>query len=68
MERHLPRFFSKSQFPRLLALDIYETIFGGNSSTYSEGRGQAKAVIFFLIVALITFVQLRLTRSKEVES
>ncbi len=57
-----------SKDTRLLALDIYETIFGGNSSTYSEGRGQAKAVIFFLIVALITFVQLRLTRSKEVES
>lgn len=56
-----------SKETRLLALDIYETIFGGNSSVYSEGRGQAKAVIFFLIVAAITFIQLRLTRSKEVE-
>lgn len=51
---------------RLLALDIYRTFYG--NSTYAEGRGQAKAVIFFIIVALITFIQLRLTRSKEVES
>ena len=50
----------------LLAMDIYKTFYG--ASSYAEGRGQAKAVIFFLIVACITFVQLRLTRSKEVES
>ena len=51
---------------RLLALDIYRTFYG--NSPYAEGRGQAKAVIFFIIVAVITFTQLRLTRSKEVES
>ncbi len=51
----------------LVALDIYNTFYNG-SSPYSEGRAQAKAVIFFLIVACITFAQLRLTRSKEVES
>ncbi|MBQ3584743.1 MAG: sugar ABC transporter permease [Lachnospiraceae bacterium] len=50
----------------LLALDIYKTFYG--ASTYAEGRGQAKAVIFFIIVACISFAQLRLTRSKEVES
>jgi raffinose/stachyose/melibiose transport system permease protein len=50
----------------LLAMDIYKTFYG--ASSYAEGRGQAKAVIFFLIVACITFAQLRLTRSKEVES
>lgn len=50
----------------LLALDIYKTFYG--ASSYAEGRGQAKAVIFFIIVAVITFTQLRLTRSKEVES
>lgn len=50
----------------LLAMDIYKTFYG--ASSFAEGRGQAKAVIFFLIVAIITFAQLRLTRSKEVES
>lgn len=51
----------------LVALDIFNTFYNG-SSPYSEGRGQAKAVLFFIIVACITFAQLRLTRSKEVES
>ena len=50
----------------LLALDIYKTFYG--ASTYAEGRGQAKAVIFFIIVALITFIQLKMTRPKEVEA
>lgn len=51
----------------LLALDIFKTFYN-SSSPYRGGRGQAKAVIFFIIVAVITFTQLRLTRSKEVES
>ncbi len=50
----------------MLALDIYDTFYGRNLSW--QGVGQAKAVIFFLIVALIAFVQLRLTRSKEVDA
>lgn len=50
----------------MLALDIYDTFYGRNLSW--QGVGQAKAVIFFLIVALIAFVQLRLTRSREVEA
>ena len=33
-----------------------------------EGVGQAKAVIFFLAVAVIAIVQLRLTKSKEVQA
>ena len=49
---------------RMLALNIYDTFYG--KSSY-EGVGQAKAVIFFLIVALIALVQLRATRSKEVQ-
>ncbi len=49
----------------MMALDIYNTFYG---SVGSEGIGQAKAVIFFLIVALVAFVQLRLTRSREVEN
>jgi len=50
----------------MLALDIYDTFYGRNLSW--QGVGQAKAVIFFLIVAIIAFVQLRLTRSKEVDA
>lgn len=49
---------------QMLALDIYNTFYGRNGW---EGVGQAKAVVFFLLVALIAFVQLHITRSKEVE-
>ena len=38
------------------------------SGTGYEGVGQAKAVIFFIIVAVIALLQLNLTRRKEVES
>jgi len=48
----------------MLALDIYNTFYGRNGY---EGVGQAKAVIFFLMVAAIAFVQLYLSRKKEVE-
>jgi raffinose/stachyose/melibiose transport system permease protein len=33
-----------------------------------QGVGQAKAVIFFILVALISVAQNKLTTSKEVES
>ncbi len=46
----------------MLALDIYHTFYG---RTGYEGVGQAKAVVFFLLVALIAFVQLALTRQKD---
>ena len=49
---------------QMLALDIYNTFY---SRVGSEGEGQAKAVVFFLLVAAIAFGQLRLTRGKEVE-
>lgn len=49
----------------MLALDIYNTFYG---TMGYEGVGQAKAVIFFVIVALVAFIQLRLTRTKEVEN
>lgn len=49
---------------KMLALDIYETFY---SKIGSEGVGQAKAVIFFIIVAVIALTQLALTRRKEVE-
>ncbi|GKU23909.1 carbohydrate ABC transporter permease [Clostridium folliculivorans] len=49
----------------MLALDIYNTFYG---SVGWEGVGQAKAVLFFLLVGLFAFAQLIFTRSKEVES
>lgn len=48
----------------LLALNIYNTFYG---RTGWEGVGQAKAVVFFILVALIALVQLRITRGKEVQ-
>ena len=48
----------------LLALNIYNTFYG---RTGFEGVGQAKAVVFTIIVATIALLQLRITRSKEVE-
>ena len=50
---------------RMVALDIYETFYG---SVGAEGMGQAKSVIFFLLVAIVSLTQLWLTRRKEVES
>lgn len=49
----------------MLALDIYNTFYG---RTGWEGVGQAKAVVFFVIVAVISLTQLVITRSKEVEN
>lgn len=49
----------------MLALDIFSTFYGRMGY---EGVGQAKAVVFFIMVALIALIQLRLTRSKEVEN
>jgi raffinose/stachyose/melibiose transport system permease protein len=48
----------------LLALNIYNTFYG---KTGWEGVGQAKAVIFFIIVAVISVLQNKLTTRKEVE-
>lgn len=49
----------------MLGLNIYNTFYGRIGW---EGAGQAKAVIFFLIVGLISLVQLYFTRRKEVEN
>ena len=48
----------------MLALDIFTTFYG---SMGYEGVGQAKAVLFFILVATIALLQLRYSRSKEVE-
>ena len=49
----------------MLALNIYQTFYNRNASWH--GVAQAKAVIFFIIVAVIAFLQLKLTNSKEIE-
>ena len=49
----------------MLALDIYQTFYG---SVGREGVGQAKAVIFFLLVAAIAGVQLYFSRKQEVKN
>lgn len=53
-----------SKLSEMMALNIYNTFYGRSGW---EGVGQAKAVIFFVIVVAIGLVQLRATRSKEVQ-
>lgn len=48
----------------MMALNIYNTFYG---NVGYEGVGQAKAVIFFIIVIGIGLWQLKITRSKEVQ-
>lgn len=48
----------------MLALNIYNTFYG---RTGWEGVGQAKAVIFFIIVGVIALIQNKMTTSKEVQ-
>ena len=49
----------------MLALNIYSTFYGQGSS--ARGMAQAKAVLFFVLVATISIIQLRATRKKEVQ-
>lgn len=49
----------------MLALDIFNTFYGRIGW---QGVGQAKAVVFFIIVALISYIQLKITSRKEVEN
>lgn len=48
----------------MLALNIVNTFY---SRTGWEGVGQAKAVVFFILVAVLVLLQLKLTREKEVQ-
>ncbi len=50
----------------LLAYNIYYTFYGRSGPQW-RGIGQAKAVIFCLIVVAISLIQLRITRNKEVQ-
>ena len=54
-----------SNTPELLALNIYRTFYG---RVGFEGVGQAKAVVFLILVAVIAVIQNRLTTSKEVQA
>ena len=53
-----------AKMSQLLALNIYDTMYG---TTGWQGVGQAKAVIFFILVAVIALIQNKLTTSKEVQ-
>jgi len=54
-----------SNMSEMLALNIYNTFYG---RTGWEGAGQAKAVIFFILVAVIALTQNHLTSRKEVQA
>ena len=49
---------------QMLALDIYNTFYG---RVGYEGTGQAKAVIFFILAAIIAGTQLLITKRREFE-
>ena len=50
----------------MLALNIYQNFYARSGAAW-KGIGQAKAVVFCLMVIVISLVQLRATRSKEVQ-
>jgi len=50
----------------MLALNIYQTFYARAGAQW-KGYGQAKAVIFCLLVIALSMIQLRATRSKEVQ-
>ena len=53
-----------AKMSEMMALNIFNTFYG---RTGWEGVGQAKAVLFFILVVGIGIIQLRATRSKEVQ-
>ena len=53
-----------AQQSELLALNIYDTFYGTSGW---QGVGQAKAVIFFILVAVISVIQNKITTRKEAE-
>ena len=50
----------------LIALNIYQTFYFRSGAQW-KGIGQAKAVLFCIIVVAISLIQLKATRSKEVQ-
>ena len=55
-----------AQSTEMLALNIYQTFYSRAGMQW-KGYGQAKAVLFCILVVVISFAQLRATRSKEVQ-
>ena len=53
-----------AKMSEMMALNIYNTFYG---RVGFEGVGQAKAVIFFLLVIFIAAIQQKLTKEKEVQ-
>ena len=54
---------SPNRMSELLALNIFQTMYGMQGW---QGVGQAKAVLFFLLVAVIALIQSKISRSREV--
>jgi raffinose/stachyose/melibiose transport system permease protein len=52
------------QASELLALNIYQTAFKYNNMA----QGQAKAVIFFVVLTVFSIIQVSYNKSKEVEA
>ena len=52
---------------QMLAMNIFDTFYARSGAQW-KGIGQAKAVVFFLAVIALALVQLRFTRSKEVQA
>ena len=50
----------------MLALNIYSTFYARSGPQW-KGYGQAKAVLFCIMVIIISMIQLRATKSKEVQ-
>ena len=50
----------------MMALNIYNTFYSRSGPKW-KGYGQAKAVIFCIMVILISLIQLKVTKSKEVQ-
>ncbi len=51
----------------MLALNIYNNFYNRQPAAAWKGIGQAKAVVFCLMVIAISLIQLKATRSKEVQ-
>lgn len=53
-----------AKMSELMALNIFNTFYG---RVGWEGVGQAKAVLFFILVVAIGLIQIKMTRSREVQ-
>ena len=55
-----------NHFTEMLALNIYQTFYARAGAQWT-GLGQAKAVLFCVLVIAISMIQLKATRSREVQ-